>query len=83
MNEQIPSNILVYFFREAFRRIWVSKRSSFVAVAMIAISLLIVGAFLLISENLGRAVTIAQGKSRVEIYLANDANPAQIAAVAE
>ena len=81
MNEQIPSNILVYFFREAFRRIWVSKRSSFVAVAMIAISLLIVGAFLLISENLGRAVTIAQGKSRVEIYLANDANPAQIAAV--
>jgi len=81
VNEQIPSNILVYFFREAFRRIWVSKRSSFVAVAMIAISLLIVGAFLLISENLGRAVTIAQGKSRVEIYLANDANPAQIAAV--
>ncbi|PYQ50816.1 MAG: hypothetical protein DMF59_09840 [Acidobacteria bacterium] len=81
MNEQIPSNILVYFFREAFRRIWVSKRSSFVAVAMIAISLLIVGAFLLISENLGRAVTIAQGKSRVEIYLANDANPSQIAAV--
>src|SRR5256885_400724 len=52
-----------------------------IARALITISLLIVGAFLLISETLGRAVTIAQGKSRVEIYLANDANPSQIAAV--
>ena len=81
MSQQIPSNTVVYFFREALRRIWVSKRSSFVAVAMIAISLLIVGAFLLISENLGRAVVIAQGKSRVEVYLAVDATPAQISAV--
>ena len=81
MSEQIPSNTVAYFFREALRRIWVSKRSSFVAVAMIAISLLIVGAFLLISENLGRAVVIAQGKSRVEIYLSADASPAQISAV--
>ncbi|HYS56228.1 MAG TPA: permease-like cell division protein FtsX [Thermoanaerobaculia bacterium] len=81
MSEQIPSNIFVYFFREALRRIWVSKRSSFVAVAMITISLLIVGAFLLLSENLGRAVAIAQGKSRVEIYLTAEANASQIAAV--
>ena len=81
MSQQIPSNTVVYFFREALRRIWVSKRSSFVAVAMIAISLLIVGAFLLISENLGRAVVIAQGKSRVEVYLTSDATPAQISAV--
>ena len=81
MSEQIPSNTVAYFFREALRRIWVSKRSSFVAVAMIAISLLIVGAFLLVSENLGRAVVIAQGKSRVEVYLSADANPAQISAV--
>jgi len=81
VSQQVPSNTLAYFFREAFRRIWVSKRSSFVAVAMIAISLLIVGIFLLLSENLGRAVTIAQGRSRVEIYLVADASPAQIAAV--
>src|SRR2546430_9988223 len=78
---QIPSTTVGYFFSEALRRIWVSKRSSFVAVAMIAISLLIVGSFLLISENLGRAVVIAQGKSRVEVYLVADATPAQISAV--
>jgi cell division transport system permease protein len=81
VTEPIPSNPLLYFFREALRRIWISKRSSFVAVGMIAISLLIVGTFLLLSENLGRAVTMAQGKSRVEVYLIADATPAQIGAV--
>jgi len=79
--KRIPSNTLAWFFREALRRIWVSKRSSFVAVGMIAISLLIVGSFLLLAENLGRAVTRAQGRSRVSVYMTADATPAQIAAV--
>lgn len=78
---QIPSSTVAYFFREAFRRIWVSKRSSFVAMAMIAISMLIVGFFLLLSENLARAAEQAQGKSRVDIYLISEATPAQISAV--
>ncbi len=80
-DQQIPSNTLAYFFQEAWRRIWISKRTSFVAVAMIAISMLTVGFFLLLSENLGRAVVQAQGKSRVEIYLRTDATPPQIASV--
>jgi cell division transport system permease protein len=63
------------------RRLWVSKRTSFVAVAMIAISMLIVGFFLLLSENLSRAAEQAQGKSRVDVYLSADATPAQISAV--
>ena len=78
---QIPSSTIAYFFREAFRRLWLSKRTSFVAVAMIAIAMLIVGFFLLLSENLGRAAAQAQGKSRVDIYLNSDATLAQIAAV--
>src|SRR5258706_15559559 len=80
-DESLPKNTLAYFFREAVRRMWVSKRTSFVAVAMIAISLFIVGAFLLVAENLGRAVAQAGGKSRVNIYLTTDATPQQIAAV--
>jgi cell division transport system permease protein len=73
--------VVNYFFSEAIRRICVSKRTSFVAIAMIAISMLIVGIFLLLSENLARAAEQAQGKSRVDIYLATDATPQQIAAV--
>jgi cell division transport system permease protein len=81
LEQQIPSNTFAYFIREALRRIWISKRTSLLAIAMIAISLVIVGAFLLLSENLGRAVTQAQGKSRVIIYLNPDATPLQISAV--
>jgi cell division transport system permease protein len=66
---EVPSNTFSWFLREAVRRLWVSKRTSFVAVAMIAISLFIVGLFLLVAENLGRAAEEWQGKSRVIVYL--------------
>jgi cell division transport system permease protein len=78
---EIPSNTFTYFFREAVRRLWVSKRTSFVAVAMIAISLLLVGTFLLIAENLGRAAEEWQGKSRVVVYLDPAVTQPQIAAI--
>ncbi|HEX2834472.1 MAG TPA: permease-like cell division protein FtsX [Thermoanaerobaculia bacterium] len=78
---EVPSNTFSYFLREAVRRIWVSKRTSFVAIAMIAISLLIVGCFLLVAENLGRAAAQWQGKSRVIVYLEPEATPQQMQAV--
>ena len=80
-DDKIPSTTFSYFVGEALRRMWISKRASFVAVAMIAMSLLIVGAFLLISENLKRAIAQVEGRSRVSIYLEPQATPAQIAAV--
>ena len=70
-----------YFFREASRRIWVSKRTSSVAILMIALALTILGAFLLVAENLTTAVDRWQGKSRVTIYFAPDATDASILAV--
>jgi cell division transport system permease protein len=78
---EIPSNTFAYFFREALRRIWISKRTSFVAVAMIGISLFILGSFLLVSENLSRAVERWQGRSRVTVYLDPDITPQQLHAV--
>jgi cell division transport system permease protein len=76
-----PSNTISYFFREAVRRIWVSKRTSFVAIGMIAISLLIVGLFILVADNLARAAEEWQGSSRVIVYLDTTATPAQVRAV--
>ena len=70
-----------FFFREALRRIWVSKRTSFLAISMIAISLFILGACLLVAENLGRAVERWQGKSRATVYFDAEATPDQIHAV--
>jgi len=78
---ETPSNTVSYFLREAVRRLWISKRTSFVAIAMIAMSLLILGSFLLVAENLGRAVAQWQGQSRVSIYLDAEATVEQIAGV--
>jgi len=74
----VPSNTFAYFFREAMRRIWVSKRTSLVAVGMIAMSLFILGAFMLAAENLSRAVAQWQGKSRVDVYFETEVTPEQI-----
>jgi cell division transport system permease protein len=77
----VASSTLGYFFREALRRIWKAKRTSFVAISMIAISLLILGSFLLVAENLQRAVERWQGRSRVTVYFDASATEPQIAAV--
>lgn len=77
----VPSGTVSWFFREALRRIWVSKRTSFVAITMISISLLIVGAFVLLADSLERAAEQWQGKSRVIIYMDPHATPEQMQAV--
>jgi cell division transport system permease protein len=77
----IPSNTFTWFFTEAFRRLWVSKRTSFVAIVMIAISLLILGFFLLVAENLDRSTQRWKGRSRITVYFATTATAEQMAAV--
>jgi cell division transport system permease protein len=78
---ETPSGTVTWFFREALRRLWVSKRTSFVAIAMIAMSLFILGSFLLVAENLERALARWSGKSRANVYFDTDATRDQIAAV--
>src|SRR5437762_1880527 len=78
---EVPSGTIFWFFREALRRIWVSKRTSFVAIAMIAMSLFILGSFLLVAENLDRAIARWQGRSRVTVYFDPETTPDQIRAV--
>lgn len=77
----VPSNTITYFFKEALRRTWASKRTSVVAVAMIAISLFVLGSFLLLSENLQRAVERWQGHSRVTVYLNPEVTPEEQRAI--
>jgi len=72
-----------YFFREAFRRLWRSKRTTGVAISMIAISLVTLGFFLLISENLNHAVDQWEGGSQLRVYLKTDATLADVRAIAE
>ena len=78
---ETPTNTFTWFFREALRRIWVSKRTSLLAISMIAISLFILGACLLVADNLERAVERWQGKSRATVYFDAEATPEQIRTV--
>jgi cell division transport system permease protein len=78
---EVPKNTFRYFFGEAVRRVWIARRTSFVAVAMIALSLFILGAFVLLSENLERAMQQWQGRSRVTIYLHPEVTPEQLRGV--
>jgi len=75
--------IVGYFFHEAFRRMWVQKRTSGVAIGMIAIALTTLGGFLLVAENLNHAIDVWQGQSRLTIYFVPDPSPEQIEAVRE
>lgn len=70
-----------YFFKEASRRIWVSKRTSSVAIAMIALALTIVGAFLLVAQNLTASIDRWQSRSKVTIFFVPAASDAAIAGV--
>jgi len=73
-----PLGVFGYFVHEALRRLWVYKRTSMVAIGMIAIALLTLGTFLLVSENLNHAVDRWQGQSQMTVFLERDASPAQI-----
>jgi cell division transport system permease protein len=76
-----PSGTFSYFVREAFRRIWVTRRTSFVAIAMIAMSLFVLGGFVLVADNMEQAVARWQGKSHIKIFFEPDATPDQIRTV--
>jgi cell division transport system permease protein len=76
-----PPNAAMYFTREACRRLWRSKRTSSVSIGMIAIAVFILGAFLLIAENLSHTVELWEGTSRVSIYLKAGAKESEVAAL--
>jgi cell division transport system permease protein len=76
----IPS-LAAYFLREAFRRIWISRRTSFAAILMIALALSIVGVFLIVSDNLNRALERWQAGSKLVIFFDPEAGGAAVAEV--
>lgn len=76
-----PESPLVFFTREALRRVWRARRTSSVAVAMITIALFILGVFLLVAENLRRSVEAWEGTAKISVYLKTDATEEAIAQV--
>jgi cell division transport system permease protein len=76
-----PPSPTLFFTREAWRRVWRSKRTSSVAIVMITIALLTVGIFLLAAENLVHAVQRWQGSSKITVYFTDEATPDEVQSV--
>lgn len=76
-----PPTAVLYFTREALRRLWRSRRTSSVSIGMITIAVFILGLFLLVAENLRQTVDLWEGSSKVSLYLRPDATPQQLSAI--
>ena len=63
---------------EALRRLWISRRNSLAAIGMIATALTILGTFVLVSENLSRAVERQTGSTQLIIYFEPSVTDAEI-----
>lgn len=67
---------LIYFTREATLNLLRSWKISLLAILTITVSLFLGGVFLLVTSNLGRAVSRWQAESRLVIYLDPDSDEA-------
>ncbi len=73
---------LLYFLREASLNLVRSWKVSLVAVATIAVSLFVGGAFLLLSGNLAAVVEQWRRETKVVVYLVPGASASEVAALA-
>jgi cell division transport system permease protein len=78
-----PLGAISYFVGEALRRLWISRRNTIAAIAMIATALTIPGVFLLVSHNLASAIDEQTGSTRLIVYFEPEASEDDIAAVGD
>lgn len=72
---------LRWMIAEAMRRLWLSKRNTIAATGMIAVALTLLGVFLLVAENLSRAVERQTGSTQITVYLEPEASAGEQAGV--
>jgi cell division transport system permease protein len=67
---------LAYFFEEALTSLWRSRLMNALSIGTIAVSLFVMGSFLLVAANLARLVERWAEKVQVTVYLRDDASAA-------
>jgi cell division transport system permease protein len=68
---------LVYFFEEALTSLWRSRLMNALSVSTIAVSLFVLGSFLLLASNLSGVVSRWADRVQVAVYLRDDATDEQ------
>ena len=75
------ARVLSYALDEATRSLWRGRQSGLLSTATIALALFVLGAFLVVTANLERLGAEWSAAAEMSVYLSDDANPADRAAV--
>lgn len=76
-------NIISYLIGEGFRNVFKNKKSTFSAILVMCISMLVFGLFFLIGENVNHIMNTVESSQEIQVFIKNDATEDEITKIGE
>lgn len=76
-------NIVSYLIGEGFRNVFKNKKSTFSAILVMCISMLVFGLFFIIGENVNHVMNTVESSQEIQVFIKNDATDDEIKTVGE
>ena len=76
-------NIVSYLIGEGFGNVFKNKKSTFSAILVMCISMLVFGLFFMIGENVNHVMNTVELSQEIQVFIKNDATDEEIEAVGE
>ena len=76
-------NIVSYLIGEGFGNVFKNKKSTFSAILVMCISMLVFGLFFIIGENVNHIINTVESSQEIQVFIKNDATDEEITKVGE
>lgn len=76
-------NIVSYLIGEGFGNVFKNKKSTFSAILVMCISMLVFGLFFIIGENVNHVMNTVESSQEIQVFIKNDATDEEITKVGE
>ena len=76
-------NIISYLIGEGCKNVFKNKKSTFSAILVMCISMLVFGLFFLIGENVNHIMNTVESSQEIQVFIKNDASDAEIQKIGE
>lgn len=76
-------NIVSYLIGEGFGNVFKNKKSTFSAILVMCISMLVFGLFFIIGENVNHVMNTVESSQEIQVFVKNDATDEEITKVGE
>ena len=76
-------NIVSYLIGEGFGNVFKNKKSTFSAILVMCISMLVFGLFFMIGENVNHVMNTVESSQEIQVFIKNDATDEEITKVGE